>query len=261
MNPALWISKTGLDAQQTRLSVISNNLANVNTTGFKRDQAVFEDLMYQNIRQSGAASSEDTQLPSGLATGTGVRVVATEKLHTQGNLVQTGNPLDVAIQGRGFFQILRADGSTGYTRDGSFQVNDQGQMVTASGLQVQPAITIPSNSQSFTIADDGIVSVLTAGANAPTQIGTLQTADFINPTGLQSIGGNLYLETGSSGSPQTGTPGLNGFGPLAGGAVESSNVNVVEELVNMIETQRAYEMNSKVISATDQMLQYVSNNL
>ena len=217
--------------------------------------------MYQNIRQSGAASSEDTQLPSGLATGTGVRVVATEKLHTQGNLVQTGNPLDVAIQGRGFFQILRADGSTGYTRDGSFQVNDQGQMVTASGLQVQPAITIPSNSQSFTIADDGIVSVLTAGANAPTQIGTLQTADFINPTGLQSIGGNLYLETGSSGSPQTGTPGLNGFGPLAGGAVESSNVNVVEELVNMIETQRAYEMNSKVISATDQMLQYVSNNL
>jgi flagellar basal-body rod protein FlgG len=261
MNPALWISKTGLDAQQTRLSVISNNLANVNTTGFKRDQAVFEDLMYQNIRQSGAASTEDSVLPSGLATGTGVRVVATEKLHTQGNLVQTGNPLDAAIQGRGFFQILRADGSTAYTRDGSFQVNDQGQMVTASGLQVQPAITIPSNSQSFTIGDDGIVSVLTAGATSPTQIGTLQTADFVNPTGLQSIGGNLYLETASSGSPQTGTPGLAGFGPLASGAVESSNVNVVEELVNMIETQRAYEMNSKVISATDQMLQFVSNNL
>ena len=261
MNPALWISKTGLDAQQKRLSVISNNLANVNTTGFKRDQAVFEDLMYQTIRQSGAASSEDTQLPSGLATGTGVRVVATEKLHTQGNLVQTGNPLDAAVQGRGFFQILRADGSTAYTRDGSFQINEQGQMVTANGFQLQPAITIPSNSQSLTIADDGIVSALTPGATTPTQLGTIQTADFINPTGLQSVGGNLYLETASSGSPQSGTPGLNGFGALASGAVESSNVNVVEELVNMIETQRAYEMNSKVISATDQMLQYVSNNL
>ena len=251
MNPALWISKTGLDAQQTRLSVISNNLANVNTTGFKRDQAVFEDLMYQNIRQSGAASSEDSQLPSGLATGTGVRVVATEKLHTQGNLVQTGNPLDMAVQGRGFFQILRPDGSTSYTRDGSFQVNDQGQIVTANGLQLQPSITIPPNSQGLTIGDDGIVSILTPGATSPTQIGTIQTADFINPTGLQAIGGNLYLETASSGSPQSGTPGLNGFGALAAGAVESSNVNVVEELVNMIETQRAYEMNSKVISATD----------
>ena len=261
MNPALWISKTGLDAQQTRLSVISNNLANVNTTGFKRDQAVFEDLMYQNIRQSGAASSEDTQLPSGLSTGTGVRVVATEKLHTQGNLVQTGNPLDVAIQGRGFFQILRPDGSTAYTRDGSFQVNDQGQMVTANGLQLQPSITIPANSLSVTIGDDGIVSVLAAGATTPGQVGTIQTADFINPTGLQAIGGNLFLETAASSSPQTGTPGLNGFGQLASGAVESSNVNVVEELVNMIETQRAYEMNSKVISATDQMLQFVSNNL
>jgi len=261
MNPALWISKTGLDAQQTRLSVISNNLANVNTTGFKRDQAVFEDLMYQNVRQSGAASTENTLLPSGLATGTGVRVVATEKLHTQGNLVQTGNPLDVAIQGRGFFQILRADGTTAYTRDGSFQLNEQGQMVTDSGLQMQPAITIPPNAQSITIGDDGIVSVLAAGATNPSQVGTIQTADFINPTGLQAIGGNLFLETTASSSPQTGTPGLNGFGDLSSGAIESSNVNVVEELVNMIETQRAYEMNSKVISATDQMLQYVSNNL
>jgi flagellar basal-body rod protein FlgG len=261
MNPALWISKTGLDAQQTRLTVIANNLANVNTTGFKRDQAVFEDLMYQNIRQSGAASTENTLLPSGLSKGTGVRVVATEKLHTQGNLVQTGNPLDVAIQGRGFFQILRSDGTTAYTRDGSFQLNEQGQMVTASGLELQPAITIPANAQSITIGDDGIVSVLAAGATAPAQVGTIQTADFINPTGLQPIGGNLYLETTSSSSPQTGTPGLNGFGQLTSGAVESSNVNVVEELVNMIETQRAYEMNSKVISTTDQMLQFVSNNL
>ncbi len=261
MNPALWISKTGLDAQQSRLSVISNNLANVNTTGFKRDQAVFEDLMYQNIRQSGAASSEATKLPSGMSVGTGVRVVATEKLHTQGNLVQTGNPLDAAIQGRGFFQILRPDGSTAYTRDGSFQVNSQGQVVNSSGYQLQPSITVPTGAQSFTIGEDGTVTVLNAGATAPSQIGTIQTADFINPTGLQAIGGNLFLETASSGSPQTGTPGLSGFGTLTSGAVETSNVNVVEELVNMIETQRAYEMNSKVISTTDQMLQFVSQNL
>jgi len=261
MNPALWISKTGLDAQQTRLSVISNNLANVNTTGFKRDQAVFEDLMCQNIRQSGAASSEDTELPSGMSVGTGVRVVATEKLHTQGNLVQTDNPLDAAVQGRGFFQILRPDGTTAYTRDGSFQVSSQGQVVNSSGFPLQPSITVPTGAQSFTIGDDGTVSVVNAGATSPSQIGSIQTADFINPTGLQAIGGNLFLETASSGSPQTGTPGLGGFGSLMSGAVETSNVNVVEELVNMIETQRAYEMNSKVISTTDQMLQFVSQNL
>ncbi len=261
MNPALWISKTGLDAQQSRLSVISNNLANVNTNGFKRDQAVFEDLMYQNVRQVGARSSEDTQLPSGMSVGTGVRVVATEKLHTQGNLVQTGNSLDVAIEGRGFFQILKPDGTLAYSRDGSFQIDSQGQVVTANGYQLQPAISIPSNAQSITIGEDGIVSVLSGGAATPTQVGNIQTVDFINPTGLQPIGNNLFLETAASGAPQTGTPGLNGLGSLSSGALESSNVNVVEELVNMIETQRAYEMNSKVISTTDQMLQYVSNNL
>ena len=261
MNPALWISKTGLDAQQTRLSVISNNLANVNTTGFKRDQAVFEDLIYQNLRQSGGQSSQNTRLPSGKNLGTGVRIVATEKLHTQGNLVQTGNPLDMAIQGRGFFQILRTDGTLSYTRDGAFQINEQGQLVNASGFLLQPSITIPANSQSITVGEDGVVSAQLAGAAAPTQVGTVQTVDFINPTGLQPIGGNLFLETGSSGSPQAGTPGLNGLGTLANGAVESSNVNVVEELVNMIETQRAYEMNSRVISTADSMLQYVSNNL
>ena len=261
MNPALWISKTGLDAQQTRLSVISNNLANVNTTGFKRDQAVFEDLIYQNIKQVGGQTSEDTQAPSGLSLGTGVRVVATEKLHTQGNIAQTGSPLDLAIQGRGFFQILRPDGSTGYSRDGSFQIDNNGQVVTANGFQLQPTITIPQNAQSITISQDGIVSVLVGTATSPTQVGNIQTVDFINPTGLQPIGDNLFLETASSGSPQTGTPGLNGLGTLASGAVETSNVNVVEELVNMIETQRAYEMNSKVISTTDAMLQYVSNNL
>ncbi|MDQ1363449.1 MAG: flagellar basal-body rod protein FlgG [Pseudomonadota bacterium] len=261
MNPALWIAKTGLDAQQTRLSVISNNLANVNTTGFKRDTAVFEDLIYQNLRQVGGQTSEDTTLPSGMALGTGVRVVATEKLHTQGNLSQTGNPLDMAVQGRGFFQILRPDGSLAYSRDGAFQIDANGQIVTASGYLLQPAITIPANAQSVTIGEDGAVSVLVGTASSPTVVGNIQTVDFINPTGLQAIGGNLFLESGASGSPQAGTPGLNGLGRIASGALESSNVNVVEELVNMIETQRAYEMNSKVISTTDQMLQYVSNNL
>jgi flagellar basal-body rod protein FlgG len=261
MNPALWVAKTGLDAQQTRLAVVSNNLANVNTTGFKRSRAVFEDLLYQNVRQVGAQSSQNTQLPSGFALGTGVRPVATEKLFTQGNLVQTSNPLDMAIQGRGFFQVTTPDGSLAYTRDGSFQVDAQGQLVTSNGYILQPAITVPQNTVSVTVGSDGVVSALVAGSTAPTQIGNLQLADFINPTGLQPIGENLYRESTASGSPQTGNPGLTGLGTLVQGSVESSNVNVVEELVNMIETQRAYEMNSKAIATADQMLQYVSNNL
>ncbi|MBI3343961.1 MAG: flagellar basal-body rod protein FlgG [Gammaproteobacteria bacterium] len=261
MNPALWVAKTGLDAQQMRLAVVSNNLANVNTTGFKRSRAVFEDLLYQNVRQVGAQSSQNTQLPSGLSLGTGVRPVATEKLFTQGNLVQTSNPLDMAIQGRGFFQVTTPDGSLAYTRDGSFQVDAQGQMVTSNGYVLQPAITVPQNTISVTVGSDGVVSALVAGSTAPTQIGNLQLADFINPTGLQPMGENLYRESTASGSPQTGNPGLTGLGTLVQGSVESSNVNVVEELVNMIETQRAYEMNSKAIATADQMLQYVNNNL
>ena len=261
MNPALWISKTGLDAQQTRLSVISNNLANVNTTGFKRDQAIFQDLIYQNKRQSGGQTTEDSRLPSGLSTGTGVRVVATEKLHTQGNITQTGNSLDMAILGRGFFQIQQADGSTAYTRDGNFQIDADGQVVTSQGQLLQPSITLPGDAQSLTIGQDGVVTVLAGNTTTPTQVGNIQLADFVNPTGLQPLGNNLFAETASSGSPTTGTPGLTGLGNLESGAVETSNVNVVEELVNMIETQRAYEMNSKVISTTDQMLQYVGNNL
>jgi flagellar basal-body rod protein FlgG len=261
MNPALWISKTGLDAQQTRLSVISNNLANVNTAGFKRDQAIFQDLIYQNKRQSGGQNTENNRLPSGLSIGTGVRVVATEKLHTQGNVTQTGKPLDMAILGRGFFQIQEADGTTSYTRDGTFQMDADGQVVTSQGLLLQPALTISSDAQSITIGEDGTVTVLAGSATTPTQVGSVQLADFVNPSGLQPIGNNLFAETASSGSPTTGTPGLTGLGNLQNGAVETSNVNVVEELVNMIETQRAYEMNSKVISTTDQMLQYVSNNL
>lgn len=260
MNP-LWVSKTGLEAQQTRLGVISNNLANVNTAGFKRSRAVFEDLLYQNVRQPGAQSSQDTELPSGLMLGTGVRMVATEKIHTQGNLTQTNNSLDMAIQGRGMFQVLRPDGTIAYTRSGEFQVNSQGQIVTANGYLLQPSVTIPEGTISLTIGSDGTISVLQPGNSSPTQVGSVQLADFINPAGLQPIGENLFLETASSGAPQTGNPGLNGLGTLVQGSLESSNVNVVEELVNMIETQRAYEMNSKAIATADQMLQYVNNNL
>lgn len=261
MNPALWIAKTGLDAQQTRMAVITNNLANVNTTGYKRGRAVFEDLLYQNVRQVGAQSSQNTQLPSGLSLGTGVRTVATEKLFTQGNVIQTNNSLDLAIQGRGFFQVLLPDGSLAYTRDGAFQVDAQGQLVTSSGYALQPSITIPQGALSITIGSDGVVSVLVSGSSSPTQVGSVQLADFINPTGLQPIGENLYVQSVSSGSPQTGTPGLTGLGRLVQGSIESSNVNVVEELVSMIEAQRAYEMNSKAISTADSMLQYVNNNL
>ena len=261
MNPALWIAKTGLEAQQTRMGVVSNNLANVSTTGFKRDRANFEDLFYQTVRQPGAQSSQDTTLPSGLMRGTGVRVVSTEKLHTQGGVTQTGNALDVAIEGRGFFQILRPDGSIGYSRDGSFQLDAQGQLVTSNGFLVQPGITIPPNARSITIGQDGVISVMEPGNIDPTQVGNIQLADFVNPAGLQPIGQNLFLETVSSGAPQLSDPGLNGVGTVYQGSLESSNVNVVEEMVNMIETQRAYEINSKSISTADQMLQYLNNNI
>jgi flagellar basal-body rod protein FlgG len=261
MNQALWVAKTGLDAQQTRMAVVSNNLANVNTTGFKQGRAVFEDLLYQNVRQSGGQTSQDTMLPSGMNLGTGVRVVATEKLFTQGSVLQTDNALDVAINGRGFFQVLKPDGDIAYTRDGTFQLNDQGELVTSSGYIVQPGITIPDQAQSITIGLDGVVSVKIAGQATPSQVGTLEVADFINPVGLQPVGENLFIETAASGTPQPGTPGLNGLGALNQGALEGSNVNVVSELVNMIETQRAYEMNSKAISTNDQMMQYINNNL
>jgi flagellar basal-body rod protein FlgG len=261
MNKALWVAKTGLEAQQTRMSVISNNLANVNTNGFKRDRAVFEDLLYQNVRQAGALTSQNNRLPTGLQLGTGVRTVATEKIQTLGNIVQTNNSLDVAIQGRGFLQVLLPDGNLSYSRDGAFKMDETGQLVTSSGYVIQPAITLPSNATTVTIGSDGVVSALIPGSAAPTQVGSIQLADFINPTGLQSVGENLYLETASSGSPSTGTPGLNGLGTVIQGALETSNVNVVEELVNMIETQRAYEMNSKAIQTTDRMLQFVTQNL
>lgn len=261
MNQALWIAKTGLEAQQNKMAAIANNLANSSTAGFKRSRVIFEDLLYQNIRQVGAQSSQDTQLASGFLLGMGVRTVATEKLFTQGALLQSENPLDLAIKGRGFFQILLPDSSQSYTRAGNFQVDNQGQLVTSSGYPLQPPVTIPEGAQSISIGKDGTVSVKVPGSTQLQQVGTIQLADFINPAGLQPIGENLYLESSASGFPQLGTPGLNGLGSLVQGFVESSNVNVVEELVNMIETQRVYEMNSKAISTTDQMLQYVTNNL
>jgi len=261
MSSALWIAKTGLEAQQTRMATISNNLANASTTGFKRDRAVFADLIYQNVVQVGAQSSQDTVHPSGLNIGTGVRTVATEKLFTQGGIVQTGNSLDVAVQGRGFLQILQPDGTTGYTRDGSLQIDEAGQLVNSVGYVLDPSITVPDNALSVTISSDGIVSARIPGASTPSQLGTIQLADFVNPTGLQAIGNNLFVESAASGSPSTGTPGLDGLGSMIQGSLEGSNVNTVEELVNMIETQRAYEMNSKAISTADQMLQYATNNM
>ena len=261
MDSALWAAKTGLEAQQTRMAVTANNLANVNTTGFKRGRVAFEDLLYQNLRQVGADAAQDTQLPSGLAVGTGVRVVATEKTYTQGNLQVTNNALDVAINGRGFFQVALPDGTNAYTRDGSFKINAQGEMVTSGGYRVQPAVSIPDGAQSVSIGTDGAVSVQLAGQPAPSQVGSLQVVDFVNPAGLQARGENLLLESAASGPPQAGTQGLNGLGALQQGALEASNVNVVEELVAMIETQRAYEMNSKAISTADKMLETLTSRL
>ena len=255
---SLWIAKTGMETQQTAMDVISNNLANVSTGGFKRARPVFEDLLYQTVRQPGAQSSQQTELPSGLQLGTGVKTVATERMFDQGNLQQTNNPLDVAISGSGFFQVLMPDGTTGYTRDGSFQTNNQGQLVTASGFPVQPAITIPANALTVTIGKDGTVSVTQPGSTASTQVGTLQLATFVNNAGLQSLGDNLYSETAASGNAATNTPGANGTGSLEQGYIETSNVNVVEEMVNMIQTQRTYELNSKAITTSDQMLQTLS---
>lgn len=261
MNQALWVAKTGLDAQQTRMSVVSNNLANTNTTGFKRDRASFEDLLYQQVRQPGGATSAQTQLPSGLQLGTGVRVVSTSKDFEQGNPQQTGRALDVMVNGRGFFEVQMPDGTSAYTRDGSFQINSQGELVTNSGYAVQPGIQVPEGAQSLTIGTDGTVSVQVAGTAAALEIGSLTLTDFINPSGLQAKGGNLYAETAASGPAQNGTPGLNGLGTTVQASLEGSNVNVVEELVSMIETQRAYEMNAKAISTTDSMLGYLNNNV
>ena len=260
MDASLWVAKTGLDAQQTRMNVISNNLANVNTTGFKRDRAVFEDLLYQNVKQPGGQTTVNTLTPTGLMLGTGVRVVATEKMHAQGNMVNTQNPLDMAIAGDGFFQISQADGTIAYTRDGNFKLSSTGQLVTSGGSLLQPAITIPNTASSVTIGRDGTVSIELAAGGSQV-IGQIQLARFVNPSGLESKGQNLMKETPASGTPQVLQPGVTGAGTLMQGTLEASNVNVVEEMVSMIETQRAYEINSKAISAVDGMLKFVNNNL
>jgi flagellar basal-body rod protein FlgG len=260
MNIALWSAKTGLDAQNTQMAIIANNLANANTTGFKSDRAAFQDLMYQNVRQVGAQSTQNTQYSTGLTLGTGVRIVATEKNYTQGSVTQTNGSLDLSISGHGFFQITLPDGTLAYTRDGTLSLDNQGNVVTSSGYPLAPAITIPQGTQSVTVGTDGVVTALSA-TNKTTQIGQVQLADFVNEEGLSPTGNNLLIESAASGAPQTGTPGTNGLGTVQQGSLETSNVNTVTELVNMIECQRAYEMNSKAITTTDQMLQYLTTNL
>lgn len=258
MIKSLWTAKTGLEAQQTKMDVIANNLANVSTNGFKKSRAVFQDLLYQNMRQAGGRNDMQNVLPAGLQIGSGVRPVATERIQTQGSLEQTGNSKDVAIDGKGFFQVLMSDGNYAYTRDGSFQVNESGQLVTADGYPIQPAVLIPQDALSITIGKDGVVTVTQPGSNQSTQVGQLSLSTFVNPAGLQSIGDNLYLETSASGMRNESTPGLNGAGRLDQGYVETSNVNVVEEMVSMIQTQRAYEINSKAVQTSDEMLAKLS---
>jgi len=261
LNSALWVSKTGLSAQDMALRTISNNLANVSTVGFKRDRAVFEDMMYQIAQQPGGLSSQNTQLPAGTQLGVGVRIAGTQKEFTEGGLQTTENPLDLAIEGRGFFQITLPDGDVSYTRAGTFHLSDEGQIVTASGYALEPAITVPAGSTTVTIGVDGTVTANQQGDATPTQIGTVQLVDFVNPAGLEALGSNLFAQTAASGPAQQGTAGENGLGRLIQGALETSNVSVVEELVNMVATQRAYEVNSRVVSTADQMLQYITQNL
>ena len=261
MHAALYVSKTGLSAQDTRLTTIANNLANVSTVGFKRDRVVFEDLLYQINRQPGAQNTEDTQIPSGLQLGTGVRVVGTQKQFTHGSLQITDQPLDVAVDGRGFLQIAQPDGTTAYTRSGQLHLNSNGDVTTASGLLLDPNITVPEGADNITIGTDGIVTAFIPGEPAGQVLGNVQIADFINPAGLEAIGSNLFVETAASGNPIVGIPGENGLGQINQGMLENSNVDIVEEMVNMITTQRAYEMNSKVVSTADQMLQFITQNI
>jgi len=262
MNPALWISKTGLDAQAKEIAVISNNLANASTVGYKKSRAVFEDLLYQTINQPGGRSTQNTLLPSGLMLGAGTKVVSTQKIHSQGDMLTTDNSLDVMIQGDGFFEILMPDGTSSYTRNGQFTLDDQGNLVTSgAGYPLQPQVTVPQDAIQIVISQDGEVSVQIQGQTTNSVVGQINTINFVNKSGLQPIGQNLFIETAVSGTPQSDVPGLNGFGMLVQGALETSNVNTTEELVNLIESQRVYEMNSKVISAVDQMLSYINQQL
>ena len=255
MMRALYTAASGMEAQQYQMDTISNNLANVNTTGFRRNEARFQDLVYQEMRAPGSPVGASV-VPVGQDVGLGVKVGSSEKIFTQGNLIQTGNPLDIAIEGDGFFQVTQPDGTTAYTRDGSFKRDANGAIVTADGYFVNPQITIPQNAQSISIGEDGTVSALVPGSNLPQQLGQIQLARFVNPAGLSPVGGhNLYTQTAASGAPIVSQAGLNGTGSLQGGYLENSNVQVVQEIVNMIVSQRAFEANSKSITAADEMLQ------
>ncbi|MEC9199797.1 flagellar basal-body rod protein FlgG [Donghicola tyrosinivorans] len=258
---AMHVAKTGLNAQQARIQVISNNLANVNTTGFKRDRANFETLLYQTWKSGGAQTSEATQLTSASAIGTGVRMVNTQKLYSQGNLQDTGNNLDIAINGQGFFQVLMPNGEIGYTRNGTFSRNAEGTLTTSSGYVVQPEIQIPADAMEINISDDGIVSITTPGNQEYQEVGQIQLATFSNPRGLNPVGESFVTETPASGAPIIANPMQDGMGKINQGSLEASNVNVVQELVDMIEAQRAYELNSKSISASDEMMQFLSNKV
>jgi flagellar basal-body rod protein FlgG len=260
-NAALQVARTGLDAQNAKMRVIANNLANVNTTGFKRDRAQFQTLAYQQIVQKGAPSDQQNQFATGLSFGTGVEVAGTARIETQGSLQTTGNALDIAIEGPGYFQLQMPDGSVGFTRSGNFTMTAQGQIVNSEGLPLFPQIQVPQGVTGITIGTDGIVSATQAGQAEATQLGQIEIANFINAAGLQPAGNNMLLQTGASGPPLVGAGGIEGRGTLRQGSLEGSNVNIVEELVNMIETQRAYEGNSKMISATDEMLQFANQNM
>ena len=261
MNPALWVSQTGLTAQDRQLNTIANNLANVNTVGYKKDRVVFEDLFYQVQRQPGSSNAENSELPAGLQLGTGVRVAGTQKVFTTGAIETTSNPLDMAITGGGFFQLTMPDGTSAYTRNGQFHVNADGILVSASGYAMEPEITIPEDAVSVTIGDDGTVSATLTGQVDPEEVGQITLTNFVNPAGLTAIGMNLYQETPASGDALETTPGEDGTGILKQYALEISNVNMVEEMVSMITAQRGYEMNAKVISATDDMMQYANQTL
>ena len=261
MQAALWVAKTGLAAQDLKMATISNNLANVNTIGFKRDRVAFEDLFYQIERQPGAQQDNQNQLPTGVQVGNGVRVVGTQKVFTTGNFETTGQDLDMAIIGKGFFQIELPTGDTAYTRNGQFSINSEGLVVNADGLPLIPQIQVPETATSISVGTDGIVMAQVAGDPMPQQIGQIATVNFVNPAGLEAMGGNLFLETAASGQPMEGIPGEDALGSLKQRTLESSNVSVVEEMVSMIATQRAYEMNAKVVSSTDQMLKFVSQSM
>ncbi|UCD35213.1 MAG: flagellar basal-body rod protein FlgG [Nitrospiraceae bacterium] len=259
MDRALFIAATGMEAQRINIDVISNNLANVNTTGFKKSRADFQEMLYQGLKTAGALSAEGTEVPTGIQIGLGVKPAAVQKMFQQGDFVSTGNTLDLVIEGKGFFQVSMPDGELAYTRAGAFKLDSEGNVVNSDGYPLEPSITIPANTLEVTVTPDGTVSALEAGSSTPVEIGQIEIAQFINPGGLKAIGKNLFLPTGSSGDATTGTPGLEGLGTVNQGFLELSNVNVVEEMVNMIVSQRAYELNSKVIQSTDEMLALTNN--